>query len=392
VLDSLYKPDKVIFPDIEAPKVELRAVKAALRDEDLVLGVSARPLGKGPGQKLARVTLWLDDYRYPLTPQADKSGVVNVPRLVIPRRQLLRGANRVVLQAYNAQGGRGQAEVTVTYDSALPAGKPTLYGLCVGTDYYGRVKGYGFGDLKFSESDARAMERVLKQQAGSALYRNAEVKLMRRPTARQILAELRGLKTQKLKREDWLIVFLSGHGHALRTGSVYQTDSFFCVCSDTNAADPATRLTGRQLAEALADLRCHKLILLDACHSGGLARDPIRSLTAEGIPFLIFSSCAIDQSALEPSEDLKEIKEASARLRRVDHGFFTYCLLEALGGEASSAKRTRVVTAPEVAEYVGREVPALVREINRLSGEKPVAQTPVFFPDPIQPLPLLCKP
>jgi hypothetical protein len=352
-----------------------------LTDEDLELRLIVRPHGKEDEQTIRRVALWLDDYRYDSDKIAlDRSGQLNVA-ITLPGSMLRRGLNRLTLQAVNKAGNRGQAEVQVRYASRRPIVRGKLVGLCVGVNDYRtalRKHGVNVKDLRCSEADADAVARVLRDHKNSHLFEDVEVPEPLKGAAvtpQAIQGWLRKLEARKWKREDCLVLFLSGHGHSERDAiGAHVPDSFAFVCADSDKGKPF--LPGRELAESLARLPCRKLILLDACHSGGLASNPIRALTASGIPVVILSACQPDESALEP-EDVRDGK----------HGFFTQALLGSVGGEvAGKAVRTVPVTGEELVRTVQQ---GIQKQITQLKTD--LRQTPVFYPETLLQEQLLCR-
>ena len=375
---ALGAPEKVIFPDLQPPEVKLAIVARPDKTRDLVVRLSIRPTSATPAQKLGRVVnLWLNEYKYPVALKPNEKGIIEVPRLAIKRSELRHGRNRLTLQAYNAEGGRGQDVLEVEYK---PGGRPvrTLWGLCVGINDYTRVKGYTFADLRCSKNDAEEMREVLEQHGISELYREARVKLVpqEKATAAQIRARLRELGA-KARPDDWLVLFLSGHGYArMRSADDYEPGSFFYLCADSDRRKPSTQLSSKDLYDALTKIRCSKLVILDCCHSGDVKEyvTPLRALSREGVPFLILSSCKINQSSYEP--------------RKGKHGLFTQSLLEAIGDASSGKgkKRANPLTGKEVGDALARRL-AILLEKYGLDSED---QTPEFLIDSGDEV--LCKP
>jgi hypothetical protein len=124
-------------------------------------------------------------------------------------------------------------------------------------------------------------------------------------------------------------------------------------------------LKSRQLYDVLAGIRCRKLIILDTCRSGDVASNPVRDLTRDGVPLLIFSSCERSQESLEPKPKFGK------------HGLFTQSLLLALKESAGKGKlRTKAVTARELAASIRDTLPKLLKELDQDVN----VQTPVFYP------------
>jgi WD40 repeat protein len=385
------EPEKVIFPEIEPPEVRLRveAPPDAKKKQPLVLRATARPRNPGEKQKLSRVVLWLDDFQYrALTPNAD--GVID-EQVTIPLDRLRASRNVITLSAFNNEGGRGQ-DTVVRFFEDPSRGKPVLHALCVGLNDYSKVKNFeGLHNLSFSEADAESLLQVFRQHKESAVYSDAKVTPLFGPRATRanILAELEKIR-QSARPDDWVVLFLSGHGKETTTDDSYEPYSFAYISADSDQKRPATLLKARDLMEELSKIPCRKLILLDACHSGEVVDDPVRALNQDGPYFLIFAACKGHESALEP--DPKKTA-GIPRLSKLKHGLFTEGLLDALGAPeklASGARRERAVTGTEVANRVKRKVDDLLRLLHA-EGQ----QTPVFEPrsdDPRLGLPLFCRP
>ncbi len=344
----------VIFPDIEPPDVKVEVVQNPGLNTDLKLAITIKPRGTDEKQKLARVTLWLDDYRYNKPPKIVK-GVVDDKNVVINRGDLRNGRNEITVQCFNEEGGRGQATVSVDYNDPTKT-KRNLYALCVGINDYSGVKGFADvdpeeRDLRCPAADAEGIATILKDQQNSRLYKKSVVELVpqRQATAKEIKKRLLALG-KNVDRNDWLVLFLSGHGSAKTApGMSYVPGSFFYLCKDTDIKQPSTYLSSKDLYEILATIKCRKWIILDTCRSGGVgvSSDPLRDLTREGMPFLIFSSCERDESALE-------LKKGPMK-----HGFFTQSFINAIDAAAQPAGKPWMtpVTADEAAGRDPQDTP-----------------------------------
>jgi hypothetical protein len=290
-------------------------------------------------------------------------------KLTIPRARLHQGLTEIKVVCYNAEGGRGQAETSVEfYDAAR--GKPDLYALCVGINNYRKIKGFGpeIKDLRLAVKDAEVMAEVFRQHTESRTFRHSRVDLVpqKEASAGEILRRLEALG-KKVKPDDWLVVFLSGHGR-----SDDEPGSFAYICANSDRRDSKSQLGAAALHRALAGIRCRKLILLDACRSGDVKSPPDRDLSRDGGDFLIFTACKGYQSALEP-------KAAAVRPggKLLDHGLFTQGLLAALGEPAKVGKdgRQAPITARELADTVS----ATIEEL--LGPGSQDTQEPDFLPE-----------
>jgi WD40 repeat protein len=387
-------PKKVLFADVEPPEVRMRVVQAPVKDpknpkndRDLRLEITVRPRHAHPMQRLTRVTLWLDDYLYEKPPAIDpKTGGI-ATTLTIPQTSLQRGRNVIRLCCFNAAGGRAEATETVVFEDAT-RGKPNLLALCVGVGRYPAAS--GLRPLRCPPEDARALARVFRQHENSKLFSKAMVLpplLNEKATRSIILDQLRSLGA-KAKRDDWLILFLSGHGAGEQVGPrEIKAGTFYFICVDTVPGQPQTGLRGRDLAEVLQKIPCNKLILMDACHSGDRIPDPTRSLNRDGAEFLMFTACKHTEVANEP--DLDKIKEVAAKdpkkfgyLLKLDlnHGLFTKGLLEAVGHPDQFVK-SRGRQYPLSADSMAGTIRSTIADMLEKLREDRDSQSPVFVPN-----------
>src|SRR5581483_2710966 len=109
------------------------------------------------------------------------------------------------------------------------------HALCVGCNNYRKAKIEGLDDLRCSEADAMALLEVFRQHKHSALYRDANVHLLRGPqvTRSAILSALDRIAKES-SSDDWVVLFLSGHGKAEETERAYKPGSFAYICSDSD--------------------------------------------------------------------------------------------------------------------------------------------------------------
>ncbi|HEX5272548.1 MAG TPA: CHAT domain-containing protein [Gemmataceae bacterium] len=215
--------------------------------------------------------------------------------------------------------------------------------------------------------DAQHLLRVWGEQGRSTLYE--QVKPLKplldgaaTPEAiRKQLEALRGL----VKPDDQFVLFLAGHGYAekdKKTGE-YRPGSFYFVGPRFDVNKVAqTALSSKDLYQDLAKLRCHQLVLLDACHSGDVASNPLQDLRLNGVGAVILTACKNSQEAFETR----------------DHGLFLAALDEALGADFKADRnRDGVIEPSELAGYVIERVPQLLREVD---DTKRRAQDPQVSP------------
>ena len=132
-----------------------------------------------------------------------------------------------------------------------------------------------------------------------------------------------------------------------------------------------------QVIEKLAELPCKKLFLLDTCYSGAASKGASRSL--DGRQAFVMASASADEESYEPAA--------------LQHGIFTYCLLEGLKGFADGTKSSsgtgsvdENVNIFELADYVKEHTPTHAKD------HVAQRQNPVILPgsyDPVFEFPLV---
>ncbi len=325
--------DAVVFTDLEAAKVDVEVLKAAAGAAALDIQLSAAPQDATKAQqRFTRVVVYVNDTELPdpgLKPNA--LGRITNAKVSIPSARLRWGENQVKVVVFNEAGGRGEGQVTTDY---TPPDKPTatLHALCVGINDYQDEE--TLSPLKCSEKDATELAKVLRQHTRSGAFSKANVVLVKGKdaTPARILSEL-GKLTAAAKPNDWVMVFLSGHGEVeyakgpdgkplyVNKKKVPLEGTYFYPGQNYKDGRPETRLTMKQLFGALAKSDGRKLVVLDTCHSGGatvIPADSARDVSPDGMNFLVIASCQTDQEALEP-ENPDEV---------FPHGFFTQALLD----------------------------------------------------------------
>jgi hypothetical protein len=134
--------------------------------------------------------------------------------------------------------------------------------------------------------------------------------------------------------EDTIVIFFSGHGARLTT-AVGETSALLPVdCQSNNL--PGTALPEFELTAALAEIKAQRLlVLIDACHAGGVA-----ALKEHGAEVHIrtgFSEKSLQQLAQGTGRVViasSRAQEYSLVLHGARNSVFTQYLLEALEGKA----------------------------------------------------------
>jgi hypothetical protein len=216
--------------------------------------------------------------------------------------------------------------------------------------------------------DARRIQSAWRERARSA-YNDPIFECMRdkEVTPEAVLRTIRSFGP-KARPDDLFVLYMAGHGYAdgiLQRPSAAKPGTFTFVCYNFDGSHPETTgLTSQALYEALADLPCRKLVLINACHAGAAVADddwvfsdPVRDLTRDGIGPIVIAACEPKQEALviDVAGDIYE------------GGLFTQATIRALGQEFSKADTDHngVLDTRELAAYIQKRVQELAREYDR---------------------------
>ena len=414
-----HRPDKVaavltawgVSPDpaalIDPPKVELTAPVAA--GVGYRVTVTATPQGRLEGHRPKEVRVWLNDYLLARRVVSDTDAASDQPFKItvdVPASRLRHGPNVILAQCDGRGGARGESTPRMIDRPGSPTGV-TMYGLFVAVGDYRASKPRQV-DLSAPE-DATVLARAIVGQKGRGMIREANVaRLFDRQVNRASVKAALEKVAATAGPDDVLVFHLGGHGTSpadLRSLKTPKTDkraildaalvglgSFLFMCGDFNFDRLADTTIGYdELHDWLARVPCHKLVLLDACHSGEARSvggdgdaNPVRVLTAHGVGCVIMAACEADETALEdPAADVLGGTQGlfSIAIRRAfeEHDVFL----------TADKDRNKLLTAEELAEEVRRQVGLLVADINAgikakavSRGAKPPPtekQNPVIF-------------
>jgi WD40 repeat protein len=418
------RPDNrlVAFASIEPPAVTLTPSATVVKDRDLTVTLSAVPgdsesKDKVENQAVTRVVLWVNDYQFAEWKgedlKLDEKGAFRTT-VTVPRDKLRGGDNLLTLQCYNHGAARGEAKPVLVRHERQTA-PVTLHGLFVGAGRYRDIRSRlpEMAELHAND-DAKTMYELWRKQGGKLYAKVALSKplLDEQATRENILQQLRGLQGQ-VKPDDRLLIHLGGHGattdevaklidvlvkrdkglakqHKELLKQLDGLGSFLYCCDDFDVTRlRETTVTFEELYEVLIRLPCHKVLLLDACHSGSTKEgidsssgNPIRVLTRDGVGPVILAACRPDESAFE---------EGTLDLG-IAHGLFTIAIrwtLEKHFAEAD-ANKNRLLEPKELFDGVDRVVQRLIRQlrddglITSSDGQHPIA----FLPRLSETLPL----
>jgi hypothetical protein len=385
-LDNL-RSERIQVPELIPPKVNMElmeqgdqiVIKATLQADDNALLV-------GEPQELS---VWLGDMRVGIWKSPD---VPTTETITIDRQLLRQGKNRVIARAYNQFGIRGDSDFR-EIEHVTEKSEPSLFGVVLGIKDYNAAHtpvdasrgGLTIRDLEWTVNDAISLEKALKNQASQYPKSDIQLLLNDQVTRESISAQFERIR-KTCRADDILVLTFAGHGHQWEEAQENQTRSTFmlltaetdmqskqaAVATSLPIANPFQENQGVEfssLFDQLASLPCRKVIIMDACHSGG-AIEMVRSLTPDFVVGpTVLTAAGKNQFAIEVPSKM--------------HGIFTAAILEALDAkfEQADTDHDNKLTPAELHRYCAQRVPQIFENSEHfmLPEDFKLGQDPEFW-------------
>jgi WD40 repeat protein len=366
------------FRDVEPAPVTLAIKQGAVRGEDVPVTVTVNPQGNNLDLIPNRIELWVNDYRFETWAGKGKDALKLDVK--IPADAFRAGDNQITVLAMNP--ARGRAEDSRFISNPIEMKNSDLHGLAIGiNDYSSHRKAVNgvraFGDLGKARADAEDFQsKILTYRGQGKCFPEGNLALFLDAAAdrKSLIAAFKDLKNSKVKADDLLVVFFAGHGDLLTAngkgpleltpGRGLAADNglfVFCCPNYVPSKATATALSGEELFDLLADVKCRKLVLLDTCHAGGaIETNLLRRFIPNGQGPFVIAAC--DQS------------EQSFEDNKLGHGVFTYAVLEAFGSQFRKAdvNSDGQLSPKELFDYVRDRVPELMKEVKPGNTQNPI--------------------
>jgi len=320
----------------------------------IALAVKATDLGGGVDElRLYNNGKLIQNIKYPGT--GKRSGKTYEETIEVP---VFTGENKITATAFNKERIESQeAEIKIYYDGVET--NINLYIFSVGINKY-QNPSY---ELNYAVNDAKSYTRSVKQGAGS-IFNTVEEYFIKDGDAgkegiQQVFQEISG----KAKPEDVFIFYFAGHG-AMSMGKENETTEFYIIPYDvTNLYGDNKLLEEKAIStDELLNLSKNiaagkQLFILDACQAGGAlasfnARGANREKAVAQLARSTGSFFLLASGAIQYASEAKEL----------EHGIFTYAILEALEGKADGSPDDDKITASELKSYVEDRVPELTQQ------------------------------
>ena len=262
---------------------------------------------------------------------------------------LTRGKNRIQVKVTDTDGLVTQRTVSVHY---MPS-RRNVWAVVVGINDYPQLP-----KLKYAVNDAKAFQRLLVEK-NLVPAENITVLLNEQATLRKLRSALgTGLKGAA-DSDDMVIIFYAGHGATERDAMSMDGDGLekYILTYDSDPSDLfSTALPMRDLALIFNRIRSERLIFIaDACYSGASGG---RTVSVTGLRANI-ADTFLDRIAAGRGKVIitaSAANEVSVEQDELQHGVFTYYLLEGLKGPADT-DGDGLVTVDEAYRYVSDRVP-----------------------------------
>lgn len=230
------------------------------------------------------------------------------------------------------------------------------YALVIGVSRYKFHEG-GLKDLEYAHADSQSIADFLKTRAG---FKDSDISYLENEnaTVENVRAAV-DLFLERARENDLIFLFIAGHG----AQDPFDPRNLYLILHDSRVTNmPRTALNMAELQVLFTNrLRAKRMvILIDACHSGGV--DPgqttfVRQLERmENNTFSMYAEKLFsgEGRALLTSSDVNEISEEGKKWGG-GHGVFTWAVLEGLRGIAD-VNRDRVITTGELFDFVSNRV------------------------------------
>jgi WD40 repeat protein len=213
-------------------------------------------------------------------------------------------------------------------------------------------------NLNYARPDARAFSELVISRGGKLFNKIHSYTLYDKDASKaRVLSTLDEI-TGVMKKEDVFVFFYAGHGSMVDNG-------FYFITSEVTGLYQQDKLKSalyvKELQEKFKMLPALKQVMfIDACQSGSSVENlAMRGGAEEKALAQLSRSSGIHVMASSESQ------QQSAEIQSLNHGVFTYVLLEALNGKADGAPADSKVTIYEIKSYIDDQVPEISYKLIR---------------------------
>jgi len=342
---------------IIAPKVSFYQLQEAYNKENVIVNIEVEDQGFGVGD----VELFVNGAD---TLGYEKSKIVKDSNTTKHIKQfhikLQNGLNDIAAYAYDKTNKVKSELIRTQVVASYKVKKPELYALVIGIDEFEDTT----LNLKYARDDAAFFGTTLYKRTKN-MYSKVHIKYLKkkdettRDSIVKALLSLRGISAN-----DSFVFYVASHGVLIKK-------KFYIITSSVSKASISNVQKNGLSEDDLKNLfrripTANKLILIDACHAGGINKNISQKLAKRSLKKLNLTSITASSSqqvALEGYAD--------------GHGIFTYILTEALEGNADIDKNG-VVQTMELVNYVTKMVPLEAKKYKHIQVPESFQSGQVF--------------
>jgi hypothetical protein len=265
------------------------------------------------------------------------------------RISLQLGENKIKVRAVDADGVASEKTLVVTHIEM----RKNIWAVVVGINDYPNTR-----RLKWAVNDARAFYRHLVDVI-QIPPENVTLLLNRDASLSRLRSSLGTHLKKKAGKQDMVIIYFAGHGATEKDVLSPDGDGLekYLLPYDVDPQDLyASALPMREISHIFYRIQSQRIIFIaDSCYSGASGG---RTISLSGIRANI-SDAFLDRIAGGKGTVIltaSGANEVSAEDEKLQHGVFTFYLLEGLAG-AADADKDGLVTVDEAYRYVSTHVP-----------------------------------
>jgi hypothetical protein len=303
-------------------------------------------------QGIERLEIFIND-----KPLEDKTGRgLQVKKKVQSRRiefneriSLQLGENKIKVRAVDADGFASEKTLVVTHVEM----RKNIWAVVVGINDYPKTR-----RLKWAVNDAKAFYRHLVDVI-QIPPENVTLLLNQDASLSRLRSSLGTHLKKKAGKQDMVIIYFAGHGATEKDVLSPDGDGLekYLLPFDVDPQDLyASALPMREISHIFYRIQSQRIIFIaDSCYSGASGG---RTISLSGIRANI-SDAFLDRIAGGKGTVIltaSGANEVSAEDEKLQHGVFTFYLLEGLAG-AADADKDGLVTVDEAYRYVSTHVP-----------------------------------
>lgn len=276
--------------------------------------------------------------------------------------ELLPGINSFKAKAFsNHRISTSSPELNIVRDAA--EAKSNLHLFVIGVNRYENE----MYRLNYAKNDADEFQRLINQNAKDMFDDIQTYFLYDSLTTKNSVNQVFNAIQETIRPEDVFIFYFAGHGvtamHDFTSPEFYLLPyNITQMYGDENQLQEKAISTGELLAFSRSIEARKQLFIIDACQSGSAVEGfSTRGIEQQRAVVQLARSAGIALITSSSNE------QASSEAKELEHGIFTYALLEGLKGKADGSSFDKKITVNELKAYLDQRVPELSQKFHSVS-------------------------